>query len=461
LGDVATGYEGSSTGDKERYLFYFWEVDLADKEFEYFQSSPDGKSWFSGCRYVVFWERGEGSLSASSAARIQGLSAFGKCGVLIGRIGGIRVSNYEGHFFDKSCVALIPQERKQYLPISLYAQSSEFSKNARELDPRLAMATSVFEKMPFDKERWQEAASSENVNDYHQSFTDDPTQWLYNGNPKVGSHSLHVCVLRLLGFRYPAEYDDRLKASKAPSAGENTHISISNIVDEDGIVCIPPVNGEPSAVERMRSVINTLYSSEWDHTTISDLIIKEGYDCDSLKKYLFDEWFDQHCMLFQNRPFIWHIWDGRKDGFSLLVNYHKLDKEALQRLIYTYLGDWIRQCEAKRKAGESGAEGFLSAAHKLKEKLEAILTGEPPYDIFVRWKPLHEQPIGWEPDLNDGVRINIRPFIEAGILRKKVKIKYGIDRGKNPAGSPWGEIRDNDRHLTLEEKRTAREKMKS
>jgi hypothetical protein len=166
-------------------------------------------------------------------------------------------------------------------------------------------------------------------------------------------------------------------------------------------------------------------------------------------------------MLFQNRPFIWHIWDGRKDGFSLLVNYHKLDKEALQRLIYTYLGDWIRQCEAKRKAGESGAEGFLSAAHKLKEKLEAILTGEPPYDIFVRWKPLHEQPIGWEPDLNDGVRINIRPFIEAGILRKKVKIKYGIDRGKNPAGSPWGEIRDNDRHLTLEEKRTAREKMKS
>ncbi len=25
-----------------------------------------------------------------------------------------------------------------------------------------------------------------------------------------------------------------------------------------------------------------------------------------------------------------------------------------------------------------------------------------PYDISVRWKPLHEQPIGWEPDINDG-----------------------------------------------------------
>ena len=63
---------------------------------------------------------------------------------------------------------------------------------------------------------------------------------------------------------------------------------------------------------------------------------------------------------------------------------------------------------------------------ELQKRLEAILEGEPPYDIFVRWKPLHEQPIGWEPDINDGVRMNIRPFMAvdlpggskgAGILR--------------------------------------------
>jgi len=33
--------------------------------------------------------------------------------------------------------------------------------------------------------------------------------------------------------------------------------------------------------------------------------------------------------------------------------------------------------------------------------------GEAPYDILVRWKPLEQQPIGWYPDLNDGVRLNI------------------------------------------------------
>ena len=37
-----------------------------------------------------------------------------------------------------------------------------------------------------------------------------------------------------------------------------------------------------------------------------------------------------------------------------------------------------------------------------------ILDGEAPYDLFVRWKPLSKQAKGWQPDLNDGVRMNIR-----------------------------------------------------
>ena len=77
----------------------------------------------------------------------------------------------------------------------------------------------------------------------------------------------------------------------------------------------------------------------------------------------------------------------------------------------------------------------------MQDKLKLILAGEPPYDIFVRWKPLEEQPIGWNPDLNDGVRLNIRPFMTAGILRKNPNIKWTKDRGKEPERDqeqfPW------------------------
>ena len=87
----------------------------------------------------------------------------------------------------------------------------------------------------------------------------------------------------------------------------------------------------------------------------------------------------------------------------------------------------------------------------------------------MRWKPLAEQPIGWNPDLNDGVRLNIRPFLlagdvgkkGAGVLRAKPNIKWTKDRGKDVESAPWFAVfngeRINDHHLTLAEKRVARD----
>ena len=65
---------------------------------------------------------------------------------------------------------------------------------------------------------------------------------------------------------------------------------------------------------------------------------------------------------------------------------------------------------------------------------------------------LEELPIGWEPDLNDGIRLNIRPFVTAGVLRKNPKINWNKDRGKDPDGSE----RLNDRPYTRAEKEAAR-----
>ena len=112
-----------------------------------------------------------------------------------------------------------------------------------------------------------------------------------------------------------------------------------------------------------------------------------------------------------------------------------------------------------------GAEEKLAAAERLEKQLKLILQGEEPYDIFVRWKSLKHQPIGWNPDLNDGVRLNIRPFLSgldlkkkgAGILRDKPNIKWDKDRGKDVKSAPWyhkfNGDRINDHHTTLEEKK--------
>jgi hypothetical protein len=161
-----------------------------------------------------------------------------------------------------------------------------------------------------------------------------------------------------------------------------------------------------------------------------------------------------------------------RDGFAALVNYHQLDYKNLETLIYSYLGDWISRQKQEIAAGIDGAEEKLAAAENLKKRLELILNGEQPYDIFVRWKPLDQQPIGWNPDLNDGVRLNIRPFLSvpdvgkkgAGVLRDKPNIKWEKDRGKDVESAPWYSSfngdRINDHHLSLAEKRAERSENK-
>ena len=235
--------------------------------------------------------------------------------------------------------------------------------------------------------------------DARRPESDDPTQWLFEGDVASSTDPLQTAVARLVGYRWPALSDD--DARPVPDA-------LDAHADDDGIVPLVAVRGEASAEKRLR-----------------------------------DGFFAQHLKRFNNRPFVWHIWDGRKDGFGVLVLYHTLDRAALEKLAYGYLGDWITAQTADAEKGVPGADLRLAAARDLQGRLTQILEGEPPHDLFVLWKPAHEQPIGWAPDLNDGVLVNVRPFAEADVLRRKPKVQSTKDRGKNPDGSDWGPDRYN------------------
>jgi hypothetical protein len=285
-----------------------------------------------------------------------------------------------------------------------------------------------------------------------------------------------VALARLVGYKWP-----RRTGSSFPGYPSLEADSIAAHSAADGILCLNSLSGEAPAADRLRSLLSQTFGPNWSASRLAELL----GDCDSLELWLRDRCFAEHCDLFHNRPFVWHIWDGRKDGFHALVNYHKLaapngeGRKTLEKLIYTLLGDWISRQKAEVASGADGAEARLSAALHLYSELEKILKGEPPYDIFVRWKSIHEQAIGWEPDLNDGVRLNMRPWLmakpyqpskkDACILRvTPIKLPLGKDRGKEPDRNkgdfPWfaeTRDRDNDIHLTLDQKRKARERKKA
>ncbi len=470
LAQYAVSLQGIVTGDDGRYKRRFWELTQVTADWRYLGGTTEATKGFGGRDSLVYWGN-----AGRHLARFQGLPAWGRTGVLVNRMGSLQCSLYTGEPFDINVAAVVPHDPSHLNAVWAFCRSEIYEQLIRRIDSKLNVTNATLVKVPFDLNHWQQVADA--AGPLPEPYSNDPTQWLFGGHPVGSTEPLQVAVARLLGYRWP-EQQEEVEGFRKPSASGTAHDDgLDAFADRDGIVCLAAVAGEQPAASRLRDLLAHAYShppalpdferyrvgdfvpttpvspaAGWSVQTQERLLAHVGYAGRTLDEWLADGFFEQHCRLFHNRPFLWHVWDGRKDGFQALVNYHKLDMALLDKLIYTYLGAWIADQRAERDAGVSGADGRLVAALELQKKLVAIREGEPPYDIYVRWKSLAEQPIGWNPDLNDGVRLNIRPWVTAGVLRRKFTINWNKDRGKNPDGSE----RLNDLHCTRAEKLAAR-----
>ena len=317
-------------------------------------------------------------------------------------------------------------------------------------------------KVSFSLVDWQKVGAAKYPNGLPEPYSDDPTQWLFHGHPRYAEAGteLQVALSRLAGYRWPVESDTEMRLS-AEARARIAEAATLPAADADGLLALVPVLGERSLADRLRAWCVAAWGEAWTQGSEAALVAAacERAKDKPPKQPTFDAWLcshaaRQHAKLFHDRPFLWWITDGRADGFTVVANYHRLDYTRLQRLAYTMLDNWISRL---------GDDPRAEAARILQRKLALVLEGETPYDIFVRWKPLGHQPFGWDPDLDDGVRLNIRPFIKAGVLAHAPRVKYSPpDRGKDVPSAPWHHLfhgeRRNDHHTTLAEKRAARAK---
>lgn len=476
-------FNGMQTGDYSRYGKYFWEMLSIHGDWIFYQSTIARTSLFSGREGILYWQKGKGDIAESASSIIRGIEAWNNKGISISATGNLYASLYTGSFYDENTVSLIAKDPELLPAMWSFCSSSEYYLEVRKINQALKVRGDLV-KVPFNLDYWTKVAAEKYPKGLPKPYTDDPTQWIFHGHPcgsvvwdettkmtedgefRTDSTVLQIVVARLLGYRWPAELDSDMELADEQRAWVKNCEDLLSFADKDGIVCIPSVSGEKSAADRLLDLIIAAFGTGWNHDTLSTLLAKSDHVGKTLDTWLRDKFFVQHCKLFQNRPFIWQIWDGLRGGFSALVNYHKLNYKNLETLTYTYLGDWIARQKRDIANAVDGAREKLDAAENLKKRLELILKGESPYDIFVRWKPLGQQPIGWNPDLNDGVRLNIRPFITAEVLRfnkkPQINVAWEKDRGKDVASAPWyavfGGERINDHHLTLEEKQKAKER---
>lgn len=438
----ANSYEGLTTGDIDQFVAKFWETGVIFPWKPYIQNAT-ATGFFSGRTDVIRWGNAGEIVAGSPTSYIKGRDAWGYMGIRVTQMRSLPVTLYTGEIFGKSAATILPREEADILAIWCFLSSPEFHPAVRSIDQKVNVTVATLIKVPFDLSHWQKVAAEKYPKGFPKPFSTDPTQWLFSGHPDGADHPLHVAVARLVGYRWPRQSGSSFR--DCPALGPD---GLEKFADDDGVVCLPPLNREQPAASRLRTLLAAALGT-FDERALLAAAGKKGSKSTTLEDWLRDEFFEQHCDLFHQRPFVWHVWDGRKDGFHALVHYHRLDHTLLQKLTYSYLGDWIRLQEEDAKAEKPGADARLGAARVLQAELAKILEGEAPYDLFVRWKPLAKQAIGWHPDLNDGVRLNIRPFLTAqdvgkkgaGVLRAKPGIKWDKDRGKEPqrdkAEYPW------------------------
>ena len=159
----------------------------------------------------------------------------------------------------------------------------------------------------------------------------------------------------------------------------------------------------------------------------------KGYDrAESIQEWLENVYFAYHASMYKNRPIFWHISSKQGKGpaaFSALVHYHRFDKDRMAKLRGVYLrealGVFRREAALAGQAGRADDrlewQARVEEAEELDRRLQRVQEGfhqgGEDFRILTPWKADGARPKGWDPDINDGVKVNIEPLQRAGVLR--------------------------------------------
>jgi hypothetical protein len=212
--------------------------------------------------------------------------------------------------------------------------------------------------------------------------------------------------------------------------------------DEDGIVLFTPTASEPALLERVHQELQKLFPQH-DIGQIEVEIANElkenvkGYRrTNGIGEWIDNAFFEFHCTLYKNRPIFWHIASSQgasRVAFGALCHYHKFDCNRMAKLRALYLKDAIdefrREAALADRAGHTAGrlewQARLEEAQELDRHLQLVqegshegaMGGERDYRILTPWKSKDDLPKGWNPDIDDGVKVNIEPLQKAGVLR--------------------------------------------
>ena len=399
MAEIADYGKGSTTGDGKRFLAYFWEYPTVLPHHVKWLNSPSRRGW-SGRMQVCKVPLTDSDLIAQKGCWIRGQRVLGRTGVAVNKMKRLEPFLYSGEVFDDNVCPIAPRDPALNAAVWSYVQSDQYHANVRSVDQQLKVRAATLTRIPFDIEHWTAVAREQYPNGLPRPYSDDPTQWIFHGHPcgsvvwdRAEKRTVHgelraelsvlqVAVARLLGYLWPAEQNADMELADEQREWVRCCDALLVHADEDGIVCIPSVRGEVPAGERLLGLLAAAFGDAWHDGVLAKLLAEAGSP--TLDDWLRDRFFEHHCKVFHHRPFIWHVWDGRRrDGFHALVNYHKLVADASDDHVlklFSELTDDTEWCHPRRRGEFVGgtiqaSRAFAEFAKSYPERALRIMSG--------------------------------------------------------------------------------------
>ena len=189
---------------------------------------------------------------------------------------------------------------------------------------------------------------------------------------------------------------------------------VSFAADKDNILPIcDDEYFEDDIVGRFMEFVKTVYGAETldeNLRFIVDALGGKGQPKEVIRNYFLNDFYADHCRMYQKRPIYWLFDSGKKNGFKALIYMHRYQPDTIARI----RTDYVHEQQARYRTAIADLEARAASAStservKLTKQLKAL--NDQATEIHAYEEKIHhlaDQMISI--DLDDGVKVNYAKF---------------------------------------------------
>ena len=188
----------------------------------------------------------------------------------------------------------------------------------------------------------------------------------------------------------------------------------SFVPDKDNIIPIcDDEYFEDDIVSLFVKFIKTVYGADTldeNLKFIADALGGKGQPKDVIRNYFLNDFYADHCKIYQKRPIYWLFDSGKKNGFKCLIYMHRYQPDTIARI----RTDYVHEQQARYRTAIADLEKRIEGAStservKLNKKLTVLQAQDAEIGIYEeKIHHLADQMISI--DLDDGVKHNYAIF---------------------------------------------------